>query len=102
MGEPNRGHALLLPAEHIGWRETTWGTETSKYPEENKSTEIPVVAASEPGSSLNPCMRSSVRALLHVGLWDHLFYEPYLIVVVTKFRYSQTVWKGRPKRVKAL
>jgi len=27
----------------------TWGTETSKYPEEDKSTEIPLVAASERG-----------------------------------------------------
>ena len=69
MGEHNRGHALLLPAEHIGWRETTWGTETSKYPEENKSTEIPEVAASEPGTSLNPCMckRKGVAACGVVG-----------------------------------
>ena len=57
MGEPNRGHARLLPAEYIGWVEITWGTETSQYPEEKKSTEIPVVAASETGHSLNPCMR---------------------------------------------
>lgn len=28
-------------------REMTWGTETSKYPEEKKSTEIAIVAASE-------------------------------------------------------
>ena len=68
MGEPDRGHALSPPAEHIGWKETTWGTETSKYPEEEKSTEIPGVVASETGPSPNPCMRSSVWALLHVGL----------------------------------
>ena len=30
-------------------REGTWGTETSKYPEEKKSNEIPQVAASERG-----------------------------------------------------
>ena len=30
----------------------TGGTETSKYPEEEKSTEIPVVAASETGAAL--------------------------------------------------
>ena len=35
--------------EYIGtWRRTR-GTETSKYPEEKKSTEIPLVAASERG-----------------------------------------------------
>ena len=33
----------------IGRREATGGTETSKYPEEEKSTEIPGVAASETG-----------------------------------------------------
>ncbi len=32
--------------------ERTWGTETSKYPEEKKSTEIPLVAASERGPAL--------------------------------------------------
>ncbi len=26
----------VLPYEHIVWVEGTWGTETSKYPEENK------------------------------------------------------------------
>ena len=30
-------------------REGTWGTETSKYPEEEKSNEMPTVAASEEG-----------------------------------------------------
>ena len=33
----------------IGCGEATGGTETSKYPEEEKSTEIPGVAASETG-----------------------------------------------------
>ena len=40
----------------IGWLETTRRTETSKYPEEKKSTEIALVAASERADSLNlPC-----------------------------------------------
>ena len=39
----------------IGWLETTRRTETSKYPEEKKSTEIALVAASERAGSLNPC-----------------------------------------------
>jgi len=33
------------------WR--TWRTETSKYPEEKKSTEIPKVVASEMGQAFN-------------------------------------------------
>ena len=35
----------------------TGGTETSKYPEEEKSTEIPVVAASETGLALKLVLR---------------------------------------------
>ena len=35
----------------------TRGTETSKYPEEEKSTEIPKVAASEIGLALKLLMR---------------------------------------------
>ena len=49
MGEPTQGHAWVLRPEHIGPAEATGGTETSKYPEEEKSTEIPGVAASETG-----------------------------------------------------
>ena len=33
----------------VAWVEQTGGTETSKYLEEEKSTEIPLVAASERG-----------------------------------------------------
>ena len=51
MGEPGWGYAQSLCAEHIGTEEATWGTETSKYPEEEKSTEIPLVAASERGTA---------------------------------------------------
>jgi hypothetical protein len=53
MGKPGGARASSLVFE----RERTWGTETSQYPEEEKSTEMPVVAASEPGPSLNrlPC-----------------------------------------------
>ena len=43
------GNAMQPAAEHIGCQEATWGTETSKYPEERKSTETPGVAASETG-----------------------------------------------------
>ena len=49
---PNGGtqpHKRLSRTEYIGvWRRTR-GTETSKYPEEKKSNEIPLVAASERG-----------------------------------------------------
>ena len=43
----------------------TRGTETSKYPEEKKSTEIPLVAASERGLALK----------LGLSLAEHLWKE---------------------------
>ena len=52
-GCPNGGtrqaRAWHPVGEHIAFREATGGTETSKYPEEGKSTETPRVAASERG-----------------------------------------------------
>ena len=60
MGEPSGGHAPLLRPEPIGPPEATGGTETSKYPEEEKSTEIPGVAASETGPAQT---WTSVKAL---------------------------------------
>jgi hypothetical protein len=35
------GFILSPSAEYIGWEELTWGSETSQYPEEEKSIEIP-------------------------------------------------------------
>ena len=49
MGKPVQGHAWTSLAEFIGEEKQTRGTETSKYPEEEKSTETLRVAASERG-----------------------------------------------------
>ena len=49
MGKPGGGHAPSPTAESIRGAEGTRGTETSQYPEEKKSTEIPPVVASERG-----------------------------------------------------
>ena len=51
MGKPGESHVSSPPAEYIGREEPTGRTETSKYPQEKKSNEIPVVAASEPGGA---------------------------------------------------
>ena len=51
MGQPGAGHAASRLAEHIGQDEVSGGTETSKYPEEYKSTEIPSVVANESGTA---------------------------------------------------
>ncbi len=48
-----RGQAFLNPegstAESIGGVRTTWGSEPSQYPQEQKTIVIPLVAASERG-----------------------------------------------------
>ena len=51
MGKPNAGHTALSYVEYIGVGSYTRGSETSQYPEEYKSTEIPSVAASERGTA---------------------------------------------------
>ena len=100
MGEPSRGHALLPAPEPIRCEEATGGTETSKYPEERKSTETPGVAASETGLSPNPrtCKRQGVAAR---GLRGEPSREPALSGGVTKRHGSGTAWEGRPQRVRA-
>ena len=64
MGKPGRGHARSSRTESIGARRRTRGTETSKYPEDQKSTETPRVAASERGSA-----QTDGKQFLS-GLWD--------------------------------
>jgi hypothetical protein len=41
MGQPTGGYTPVPRTEYIGASEGTGGTETSKYPEEEKSNEIP-------------------------------------------------------------
>ena len=48
-GNPRGAMPAYPHLNQIGCEEATGGTETSKYPEEEKSTEIPGVAASETG-----------------------------------------------------
>jgi hypothetical protein len=47
MGKPTSFEVSMT--EYIGHAKRTGRTETSKYPEEKKSTEIPEVVASETG-----------------------------------------------------
>ena len=49
MGKPGQGNAWSAADEHIVSERGTRGTETSQYPEEKKSNEIPQVAASDRG-----------------------------------------------------
>ncbi len=64
MGKPGQGHTWSSRAEYIGaWRRTR-GTDTSQYPEEEKSNEILLVAASERGTA-----QTDGKQFLS-GLWD--------------------------------
>jgi hypothetical protein len=49
MGEPRTVNLCDPCGEHIAARKPTWGSEPSQYPEEQKATAIPRVAASETG-----------------------------------------------------
>ncbi len=64
--------ARVMPC-HPRKRRGTGGTETSKYPEEEKSTEIPQVAASERGTAQTPGIlpgglrKGATESLRHSG-----------------------------------
>ena len=53
MGKPGAGDRVTVS---VGARGETRGTETSKYPEEEKSSENPQVAASERGRAQTHCV----------------------------------------------
>ena len=55
-GETHTSEPRVRPAESIGGCELTQGSEPSQYLEENKSTEIPRVAASEIGTAQTPVL----------------------------------------------
>ncbi len=51
MGQPGTGNTVSSCTEENRYRRQTRGSETSQYPEEKKSREIPQVAASERGGA---------------------------------------------------
>ena len=48
-GETQLDSIQLFPPEYIGRVKGTWGSETSQYPQEEKTKVIPLVVASERG-----------------------------------------------------
>jgi hypothetical protein len=55
MGQPTLVNTGVSHAEYIGVWKATQGSEPSQYLQEEKSNEIPLVAASERGHSPNLC-----------------------------------------------
>ena len=51
MGKPAPSYVGAWHTEYIGMSSNTWRSETSQYPEEKKSKEIPLVVASETGTA---------------------------------------------------
>ena len=51
MGKPALANPGASSAEYIGGVKATWGSEPSQYPQEEKTTVIPLVAASERGTA---------------------------------------------------
>ena len=43
MGKPAWSNVQVFPPEYIGWVKGTRGSETSQYPQEEKTTVIPLV-----------------------------------------------------------
>jgi hypothetical protein len=65
MGQPGILNRMSSRAEYIGARKPTQGSETSQYLLEQKSIEIPLVAASERGrAQTDPGDRFGVVGLL--------------------------------------
>ena len=75
-------------SEYIAKYWQTWGTETSKYPQEEKAIAIPIVAASEVGTA-------QTRKLASWGCRT-------LYTELQKNEVDEATWKGPSKKVKTL
>ena len=89
MGQPDILNRISLRAEYIGAWTRTQGSETSQYLQEQKSSEIPSVAASERGRAQTG---SSDRAGV-VGLSQGFPGK------LSRFALAEGPWKGRPEWV---
>ena len=88
MGKPTAHNGAVSISEYIGNGRQTRGTETSKYPEEEKETSIPQVAASETG-------RAQTKRLASWGCRT-------LNTELQRNGVGEAAWKGPPKKVIAL
>ncbi len=69
MGKPGWSHVQSPLPEHIGQVEGTWGSETSQYPEEEKTTVMPPVVASERGTAQTRMVVKPAGVAMW-GSWD--------------------------------
>ena len=88
MGKPSLVNPGGSIAESIGDVKTTWGSEPSQYPQEEKTIVIPLVAASERG----------LAQTRELALWGCRTVHMEL----QRCRLGEEVWKGPLEEVKAL
>ena len=88
MGKPSIFNRIESLPEYIGYWRQTRGTETSKYPEEEKAIAIPWVAASETGLAQTKRLASWGCRTLYMEL--------------QKNELDEAIWKGPLEKVKAL
>ena len=88
MGKPSICNGMESLPESIGQGRQTRGTETSKYPEEEKANAIPSVAASERGTAQTGRLASRGCRTLHMELQRN--------------EVGEQVWKGWSEKVKTL
>src|SRR5215210_1492965 len=96
MGQPARRDGRVRPPEHIGRCEVSGGTETSQYPEEKESTEIPQVVVSERGGA----QTASVSSLRALRMWGCRTWWRSPQGSRRWLGPSRTIWEGRPERVR--
>ncbi len=88
MGKPTVRNGTVSILESIEYGRQTRGTETSKYPEEEKEKSIPQVAASETGTAQTKRLASWGCRTLNIEL--------------QKVGIDEAVWKGLLEKVIAL
>ena len=87
MGKPTVRNGTVRVCEYIAYSWHTRRTETSKYPEEEKETSIPLVAASETGRAQTKKLASWGCRTLYTELQRNVL--------------DEATWKGPQNRVKA-
>ena len=100
MGKPGWGHAQSLLPEHIGQREGTGETETSKYPEEEKTTCDSLSSGERNGKSLNRAGgKAWWRCQFGVVGADRGGTRPF--TELQSLDLAEAVWNTAPKTVRA-
>jgi hypothetical protein len=95
MGKPSTCHGVLPPPEFIGWLVVTRGSETSQYPQEEKTNSDSLSSGERKGMRLNHA-RVIAGGCCVCGVVGALLLGPPSGREVIKQQGSRTIWDGRP------